>query len=146
MTGTTVMVKELGFNLDPNKKMFELNESGRTHGLKVDYENDEYDLYIYYQNKFFKTQFRYESTILKYFYSINLGKLIYVETINMISSDNSYIKIADGTVVDASEALDSETGEIKDGYITEAAYHEATIGPNIAALETAAIKRKFNIE
>ena len=144
MTGTTVKITEIGYNLDPNKKIFELNESGRTNALKVDYENGEYDLYVYYQNKFFKTQFRYESLILKYFYSINLNKLVYVETINMISSDNSYIKLSDGTLANAEEALD-ENGNLKDGYITEAQYHEQTIGPTIAALETSAIKRKFGI-
>jgi len=145
MSGTTVMVRELGNNIDPNKKIFEIDENGRTHALKVEYENGEYDLYVYYQNKFFKTQFKYESIILKYFYSINLGKLVYVETINMISSDNSYIRISDSSVVDATEALDEE-GNIKEGYITEAQYHEATLGPSIAELETAAIKRKFNID
>lgn len=145
MSGTTVMIKEIGNQIDPNKKKFEIDSSGRTYGLKVDYPNGEYDLYVYYQNKFFKTKFKYESIILKYFYSNNLNRLVYVDTINMVSSDNSYIDTSNNNLVDSDEALDKD-GNIKDGYITEAQHHESTLGSSIASMETEAIKRKFNIE
>jgi hypothetical protein len=147
MTGTTneVKVTEIGYQLDPNKKQFKLDPSGRTNALQVDYGDGEYDLYICYENKFFKTKFVYESIILKYFYSNKLDRLMYIETINLKASDNTFVKLSDGSFDDGTNALD-EDGNIKDGYITEAKYYESTVGPYVSQGEFTGIRRRFNLQ
>lgn len=146
MTGsTTVKVTEIGYNPDPSKKEFEINESGRTYALKVEKGDNEYELYILYENQFYKTRFEYFTVILKYFKSNKIDKLLFVEQIRLGATDNTYTKLSDQSFATAEDALD-EQGNLKAGYITEAQFYEASLGNVIAQSEIGAIKRKFNIQ
>jgi hypothetical protein len=147
MTGTTEIVKvtEIGFSLEVSKKQFEIDPSGRTTALKVDYEDGEYELFILYENVFRKTLFEYESTMLRYFKSNKIDQLMYVETFKMVADDNHYINATTGRRVEAEKALDGE-GNLNPGYFTEAQFYEAQLGPTISGAEINGIKRTFGLE
>jgi len=172
MTGTTIEVKvdEIDFNIDPNRKTFVITENGRTPALKVEYSDGEYHLFICYENSFYKTKHIYNSTILKYFKSNKVDKLLYIETITMSATDDSYVRLNDYSVVGPEESIygvndyvettgmttDIEGNPIvetirtqliglKPGYVSEAIFYESAVGPTISGSEFNALRRKFNL-
>jgi hypothetical protein len=104
MTKTEIKVREIGSNLDPNKKIFKVDPEGRTPALKADHGDGEFDLYICYENRFHKTKFTYSSNILHYFKSNKIDDPIYIKTLTFTASDGAYVDET-GKVVTQEEAF-----------------------------------------
>lgn len=153
MATTRVKIKQTNNLINPPDMKFEVYESGvttgdtsefRIHGLKVDKTGGDYELYIF-GNKDYKitsNKFTYTLDLHIFYYSANLGELLYRKSDRMTASDNGYIRLSDGAEVDSNEALDND-GNIKSGYMSESKFYELNVGEIIANFEDAAIKAKY---